>query len=253
MRVCGSGRRLGFPVGHLIDTPGAYPGVGREQRGQSVPSRTASAEHDGTAGAGGRDGDRRREPGGALAIGVADRVLMQQNTTYTGDPPEGCAAILWKDAGEAKRAAAALRSTAESCLELGVVDAIVPEPSGAAPTATTAKPRRCLAMPSPPNSTSSARCPPLSAATCAGRSSIAWAPLPSETPHRREHVACPIRRLLQTVFAAALLVAAPAAATAADESALPALTSPAPPARWSSAPSPGRSGTGSHPRSDAPP
>ena len=70
--------------------------------------------------------------GGALAIGVADRVLMQQNAVYTVISPEGCAAILWKDAGEAKRAAAALRPTAEACLALGVVDAIVPEPSGGA-------------------------------------------------------------------------------------------------------------------------
>ena len=70
--------------------------------------------------------------GGALAIGVADRVLMQQNTTYTVISPEGCAAILWKDAGEARRAAAALRPTADSCLALGVVDVIVPEPSGGA-------------------------------------------------------------------------------------------------------------------------
>ena len=70
--------------------------------------------------------------GGALAIGVADRVLMQQNAVYTVISPEGCAAILWKDAGEAKRAAAALRPTAEACLALGVVDVIVPEPSGGA-------------------------------------------------------------------------------------------------------------------------
>ena len=70
--------------------------------------------------------------GGALAIGVADRVLMQQNAVYTVISPEGCAAILWKDAGEAKRAAAALRPTAEACLALGVIDVIVPEPSGGA-------------------------------------------------------------------------------------------------------------------------
>jgi acetyl-CoA carboxylase alpha subunit len=70
--------------------------------------------------------------GGALAIGVADRVLMQQNAVYTVISPEGCAAILWKDAGEAKRAAAALRPTAEACLALGVVDLIVSEPSGGA-------------------------------------------------------------------------------------------------------------------------
>ena len=70
--------------------------------------------------------------GGALAIGVADRVLMQQNAIYTVISPEGCAAILWKDAGEAKRAAAALRPTADACLDLGVVDCVVAEPSGGA-------------------------------------------------------------------------------------------------------------------------
>jgi acetyl-CoA carboxylase carboxyl transferase subunit alpha len=70
--------------------------------------------------------------GGALAIGVADRVLMQQNAIYTVISPEGCAAILWKDAGEARRAATALRPTADACLALGAVDVIVPEPSGGA-------------------------------------------------------------------------------------------------------------------------
>ena len=68
------------------------------------------------------------QPGG----GVSGSVLMQQNAVYTVISPEGCAAILWKDAGEAKRAAAALRPTAEACLALGVVDVIVPEPSGGA-------------------------------------------------------------------------------------------------------------------------
>ena len=70
--------------------------------------------------------------GGALAIGVADRVLMQQHTIYTVISPEGCAAILWKDAGEAERAAAALRPPQTACLALGVIDQIVPEPGGGA-------------------------------------------------------------------------------------------------------------------------
>ncbi len=132
MRVFALAGRLGFPIVTLIDTPGAAPGVGAEQRGQSgaiarsqltlmrlpVPV-VACVIGEGSS-------------GGALAIGVADRVLMQQNAIYTVISPEGCAAILWKDAGEAKRAAAALRPTAESCLALGVVDAIVPEPSGGA-------------------------------------------------------------------------------------------------------------------------
>jgi acetyl-CoA carboxylase carboxyl transferase subunit alpha len=132
MRVFQLAARLSFPVVTLIDTPGAYPGVGAEQRGQSgaiarsqlllmslpVPV-VACVIGEGSS-------------GGALAIGVADRVLMQQHTIYTVISPEGCAAILWKDAGEAKRAAGALRPTADACIELGVVDAIVPEPSGGA-------------------------------------------------------------------------------------------------------------------------
>ncbi len=132
MRVFGIASRLGFPVVTMIDTPGAAPGVGAEERGQSgaiarsqltlmrmpVPV-VACVIGEGSS-------------GGALAIGVADRVLMQQNAVYTVISPEGCAAILWKDAGEAKRAAAALRPTAEACLALGVVDVIVPEPSGGA-------------------------------------------------------------------------------------------------------------------------
>ena len=70
--------------------------------------------------------------GGALAIGVGDRVLMQEHAIYSVISPEGCAAILWKDAGQAKKAAVAFRPTARACLDLGVIDAIVEEPSGGA-------------------------------------------------------------------------------------------------------------------------
>jgi acetyl-CoA carboxylase alpha subunit len=70
--------------------------------------------------------------GGAVAIAVADRVLMQENSIYSVITPEGCAAILWRDAGEAKRAAAAFKPDAAHCLDLGVIDAIVPEPEGGA-------------------------------------------------------------------------------------------------------------------------
>jgi acetyl-CoA carboxylase alpha subunit len=70
--------------------------------------------------------------GGAVAIAAADRVLMQENAIYAVISPEGCAAILWRDIGEAKKAAAAFRLDAVHCLELGVVDAIVPEPAGGA-------------------------------------------------------------------------------------------------------------------------
>ena len=132
MRVFGLAARLNFPVVTLIDTPGAYPGVGAEQRGQSGAIARSQLMLMGLAvpvvacviGEG--------SSGGALAIGVADRVLMQQHSIYTVISPEGCAAILWKDAGEARRAAGALRPTADACLQLGVVDAIVPEPSGGA-------------------------------------------------------------------------------------------------------------------------
>ena len=72
--------------------------------------------------------------GGAIATAVADRVLMQENAIYTVISPEGCAAILWRDAGEAKKAAAAFKPDAAHCVELGVVDAVVPEPPGGANT-----------------------------------------------------------------------------------------------------------------------
>ena len=68
--------------------------------------------------------------GGAIAIALADRVLMQENAIYSVISPEGCAAILWRDAGEAQKAAAAFKPDAAHCLELGVIDAIVPEPDG---------------------------------------------------------------------------------------------------------------------------
>jgi acetyl-CoA carboxylase alpha subunit len=70
--------------------------------------------------------------GGAIAIALADRVLMQENAIYSVISPEGCAAILWRDAGEARKAAAAFKPDAAHCLELGVIDAIVPEPPGGA-------------------------------------------------------------------------------------------------------------------------
>src|SRR5438270_12451232 len=72
--------------------------------------------------------------GGAIAIGLADRVLMQQNAIYSVISPEGCAAILWRDAAEARKAAAAFKPDALHCLELGVIDAVVPEPPDGAHT-----------------------------------------------------------------------------------------------------------------------
>src|SRR5213078_3325880 len=126
--------RHGFPVISIVDTPGAYPGVAAEQHGQGgaiAASQAAMA--------------RVRVPtvacvigeggsGGAVAIALADRVLMQEHAIYSVISPEGCAAILWRDAGEAKKAAAAFKPDALHCFELGVIDAIVPEPDGGAHT-----------------------------------------------------------------------------------------------------------------------
>jgi acetyl-CoA carboxylase carboxyl transferase subunit alpha len=132
MRAMALADRHGFPLVTMIDTPGAYPGVAAEQHGQggaiarsqaamvrlSVPTVACVIGEGGS--------------GGAVAIAVADRVLMQQNAIYSVISPEGCAAILWRDAGEARKAAAAFKPDAAHCLELGVIDAIVAEPEGGA-------------------------------------------------------------------------------------------------------------------------
>src|ERR671936_933955 len=134
MRAMEVAERHGFPVLTLVDTPGAYPGVVAEQHGQGgwiarsqlamlrlgVPTIACIIGEGGS--------------GGAVAIAVADRVLMQENSIYSVISPEGCAAILWRDAGEAKKAAAAFKPDARHCLELGVIDAIVPEPPDGAHT-----------------------------------------------------------------------------------------------------------------------
>ena len=132
MRVMELADRHGFPVFTLVDIPGAYPGVVAEQHGQGgwiarsqllmlrlgVPTVSCIIGEGGS--------------GGAVAIAVADRVLMQENAIYSVISPEGCAAILWRDAGEAKKAAAAFKPDAVHCLELGVIDGVVPEPPGGA-------------------------------------------------------------------------------------------------------------------------
>jgi acetyl-CoA carboxylase carboxyl transferase subunit alpha len=132
MRVMELAERHRFPVLTLIDTPGAWPGVAAEQHGQGG---TLARSHALMArltvpiiaciiGEGGS--------GGASAIALADRVLMQEHAIYSVITPEGCAAILWRDAGQAQKAAAAFKPDAAHCLELGVIDAIVPEPAGGA-------------------------------------------------------------------------------------------------------------------------
>src|SRR6266536_2855453 len=132
MRAMELADRHGFPLISLVDIPGAYPGVTAEQHGQggaiarsqAVMLRLQSPIVSCVIGEGGS--------GGAIAIAVADRVLMQENAIYSVISPEGCAAILWRDAGEAQKAAAAFKPDAAHCLELGVIDAIVPEPPGGA-------------------------------------------------------------------------------------------------------------------------
>ncbi len=132
MRVMDLANRHGFPLVTLIDTPGAYPGVAAEQHGQGgaiAHSQAAMIRLDvPTIAAVIGEGSS----GGAIAIAVADRVLMQENAIYAVISPEGCAAILWRDASQAKKAASAFRLDAAHCLALGVVDGIVPEPVGGA-------------------------------------------------------------------------------------------------------------------------
>src|SRR5918912_19852 len=132
MRVMELADRHGFPLIALVDTPGAYPGVAAEQHGQggaiaesqAVMARLTVPTVACVIGEGGS--------GGAIAIALADRVLMQENAIYSVISPEGCAAILWRDASQAKKAAAAFKPDAAHCLELGVIDGIVPEPPGGA-------------------------------------------------------------------------------------------------------------------------
>jgi acetyl-CoA carboxylase carboxyl transferase subunit alpha len=120
------------PVVTLIDTPGAYPGMGAEERGQAEAIarnlREMAALHVPTIsvviGEGGS--------GGALALGVTDRILMLENAVYSVITAEGCAAILWKTADAKEQAAEALKLTAPDLQELGVVDEVIPEPGGGA-------------------------------------------------------------------------------------------------------------------------
>src|SRR5713226_6413196 len=132
LRLMHLAEKFGAPVITLVDTPGAYPGLGAEERGQAeaiarnliemaslrTPTITAVIGEGGS--------------GGALAIGLADRVIMLENSVYAVISPEGCAAILWKDASQRERAAEALKLTAEDLLKLAVIDEIVPEPPGGA-------------------------------------------------------------------------------------------------------------------------
>src|SRR6266704_2193449 len=132
LRLMRLAEKFGAPVVTLVDTPGAYPGLGAEERGQAEAIARNLLEMAGlktptitaVIGEGGS--------GGALAVGLADRVIMLDNSVYSVISPEGCAAILWKDASQRERAAEALKLTAEDLLDLGVIDEIVPEPAGGA-------------------------------------------------------------------------------------------------------------------------
>jgi acetyl-CoA carboxylase carboxyl transferase subunit alpha len=132
LRLMQLAERFRKPVLTLIDTPGAYPGLGAEERGQAEAIARNLREMAGlttpivavVTGEGGS--------GGALALAVADRVLMMEHAIYSVISPEGCAAILWEDASRAKDAAEVLRITAPDLLKLGVIDGIVPEPPGGA-------------------------------------------------------------------------------------------------------------------------
>lgn len=134
LRAMKLAEKFGRPVICFIDTPGAYPGIDAEERGQAeaiafnlreiaklrIPIIIAVIGEGGS--------------GGALAIGVGDQVLMLENAIYSVISPEGCAAILWKDAGQAERAASGLKLTAQDLYQQGIVDRVVPEPLGGAHT-----------------------------------------------------------------------------------------------------------------------
>ena len=124
--------KFGLPVLSLIDTPGAYPGIAAEEQGQAWVIAASTQRM-----------SRLRVPavsvvigeggsGGALALGVANRVLILEHAIYSVISPESCAAIRWRDAAEAPRAAEALKLTATDLLEQGVVDSVIPEPVGGA-------------------------------------------------------------------------------------------------------------------------
>ncbi|HOV13145.1 MAG TPA: acetyl-CoA carboxylase carboxyltransferase subunit alpha, partial [Spirochaetota bacterium] len=132
LRMMKQAEKFGRPIICFIDTPGAYPGIGAEERGQgeaialnlyemsTLKTQVISI----VTGEGGS--------GGALALGVADKVFMLSNTIYSVISPEGCASILWKDSGRASEAADALKIDANSLLRMGIIDDIIEEPQGGA-------------------------------------------------------------------------------------------------------------------------
>ena len=132
LRIMKLAAKFNRPIISLIDTPGAFPGIGAEERGQAeaIARNLLEMSHlpvpivVAVIGEG--------ASGGALGIGVGDRILMLENTWYSVISPEGCAAILWHDSTKAEQAAEALKLTAPDLLELGVIDKVVKEPTGGA-------------------------------------------------------------------------------------------------------------------------
>ncbi len=134
VRLARLAEKFGLPVVTLVDTPGAYPGKDAEEGGQAgaiarslevfanltVPTVAVVTGEGGS--------------GGALALALTDRVLMLENSVYSVISPEGCAALLWRDSAEGPRAAEALRLGASDLLDLGLIDAVIPEPTGGAHT-----------------------------------------------------------------------------------------------------------------------
>ncbi len=134
LRIMKLAEKFGRPVLAFIDTPGAYPGIGAEERGQAEAIarnlvEMAALKVPVVATVTGEGGS-----GGALALGVGNRVFMLRHSIYSVISPEGCAAILWKDQGRKENAAQALRLTAPDLLELGMIDGIIEEPEGGAHT-----------------------------------------------------------------------------------------------------------------------
>jgi acetyl-CoA carboxylase carboxyl transferase subunit alpha len=132
LRIMALGARFRKPIITMIDTPGAYPGVGAEERGQAEAIARNLREMATfpvpivvvVIGEGGS--------GGALAIGVGDRILMMENAVYSVISPEGCAAILWRDGTKGPLAAEVMKLTAADLLQLEVIDEVIPEPAGGA-------------------------------------------------------------------------------------------------------------------------
>jgi acetyl-CoA carboxylase carboxyl transferase subunit alpha len=132
LRLMKTAARLGLPILTFIDTPGAYPGIDAEERGQAeaiaknleVMARLPVPIIATVIGEGGS--------GGALALGVADRILMLEYSVYSVISPEGCASILWKDQKKVETAAREMKMTASDLADLGIADAVVQEPAGGA-------------------------------------------------------------------------------------------------------------------------